>query len=445
MNKKTVFSKTLLAATIAMLSACGGSDSNGGEQAPASKTTVGVITGFGSIYVNGVEYETDDASIDIDGAQSIETQLGIGDVVVLQGSVNSDGLTGIATAVSCVDELEGYVLDMSGLVGGVGSVNVMGQAVTINVDTVFDSDTLATINDLTFNDIVEVSGFSDGSGGILATRIETKDAAEDVELKGLITGLDTEAMKFTIGSLTIDYSSASDLPANLGNDLLVEVKTDSALTGDLNTGFVMIASKVEIEDDGDIEIDGDDGDEIEVQGLVSDVTDSSFTFNGQLVEFDSLDIDDDFNIDSLADGMLITVEGSIDAEGNFTVEEIEEDHSTEDEVEGSVVSKTDTTVTILDNETGTELTFLVNNDTRMIDEQDEDGLTPLHFFSLVDVNVGEFVEVKYYMDEVSGDKIATELERDDLSSNETEGVDDRSSNETEGEDDSSLTGTPVEI
>jgi len=441
MSNKTVLSKTLLAATIAMLSACGGSDSNGGGQAPVSKTTVGVITGFGSIYVNGVEYETDDASIDIDGVQSIETQLGIGDVVVLQGSVNPDGLTGTATAVSSVDELEGYVLDMSGLVGGVGSVNIMGQTVTINVDTVFDGDTLATISDLTANDIVEVSGFSDGNGGILATRIETKDAAEDVEIKGLITGLDTEAMKFTIGSLTIDYSSASDLPANLGNDLLVEVKTDSALTGDLNTGFVMIASKVEVEDDGDIEIDGDDGDEIEMQGLVSDVTGSSFTFNGQVVEFDSLDIDDNFNVDSLTDGMLVTIEGSIDAEGNFTVEEIEEDYSTEDEVEGSVVSKTDTTVTILDNETGTELTILVNNNTRMIDEQDDDGLTPLHFFSLADVNVGEFVEVKFYTDEVSGDKIATELERDDGSSSteaETE-------TETEGEDDSSLTGTPAEI
>jgi len=419
MKNQSGLNKTLLAASIAasitMLGACssGGDD---GSLPVGSNSTVGVITGFGSIYVNGVKYETDNASVHIDGTQSIETSLGIGDVVVLKGSVNADGVTGTATAVSCSDELEGYVLDLSGLANGVGTINVMGQSVTINIDTVFDFDSdsqIATIGDLNVDDIVEVSGFADGKGNILATRIETKNAAEDIELKGLVSNLDATAMTFTIGSLTIDYSAAAELPSNLDNNLYVEVKTETALSGNLNDGFVLSASKVEIEDDGDMDIDGDEGDEIEVQGMVSGITETSFLFNGQLVEFSSLEIDDDFNLSSLVDGMMITVEGYIDANGDFVVKEIEEDHDSDNEVEGTVIDKSETTVTVLSN--SVETIFVINNDTRMIDEQDS-GVTPLHYFSLADVAIGDFVEVKYYVDTTNNDNVATELEREDAPS-----------------------------
>lgn len=406
MKTESIFQKSVLAASIAMLAACSGSGS--GTASNPDDTTVGVITGFGSIYINGVEYETDTASINDDGVSSQETSLGVGDVCVLHGSVNSDGTTGTATAVSCSDELEGYVLDVSGLgLDGTGSINVMGQAVTISADTVFESDSLVSINDLVANDIVEVSGFADGIGNVVATRIETKNAAEDVEVKGLVATLDSVAKTFNIGSLTVDYNLASEIPANLDNGLYVEVKTNQALAA----GPTMIASKVEIEDDGDMDIDGDEGDEIEVQGMVSDVTLTSFRFNGSLVEFASLEIDEDSDI-TLIDGMIITVEGYIDANGNFVVEEIEEDHASDWETEGTVVAKTDSTVTI---NTGLEsITFLINNDTRMIDSQDEDDILPLHYFSLADVYIGDYVEVDYYVDDASGANIATELEREDM-------------------------------
>jgi len=408
MNNKSVFRKTLLAGSIAMLTACGG----GGGETASTGTTSGVITGFGSIIVNGVHYDVDSADVSIDGVASAQSLLAVGDVVVLQGSsVNADGVTGTATAVSANDELEGYVLDLSGLSAGVGSINVMGQTVTITLDTVFEGDDAAilTISDLSVNDVVEVSGFSDGNGGILATRLETKDSlGNDIEVKGLISSLDTGAFTFTIGSLIVDYSAATELPSLLEDGLLVEVKTDSVLTGDLANGFVMAASKVEIEEVDDI--DGDEGDEIEVQGLISGVDQvaETFVFNGQTIGFEELD--DDFDPSTLVDGMLITVEGHIDAAGNFVFDEIEEDHASDDEVEGTVTAVTDATITVEVN--GVETTFTVTNDTRMIDEQDE-GVTPVRFFSLADVTVGEFVEVKFYVDGTTQENIATELERED--------------------------------
>ena len=76
---------------------------------------------------------------------SLETSLGVGDVVALKGSVNLDGMTGTASSIVCNDELEGFVLDVSALgIDGTGSLNVMGQTVTVTADTVFDSDTFAS-------------------------------------------------------------------------------------------------------------------------------------------------------------------------------------------------------------------------------------------------------------------------------------------------------------
>ena len=284
-------------------------------------------------------------------------------------------------------------------------MNVMGQTVTITTDTVFDSDTKASIADLVANDIVEVHGYPDGTGNILATRIETKNAATDVEVKGLISNLDTDLMTFNLGSLLVDYSSAADVAANLADDLYVEVKTQDALSG-----LTLIASKVEIEEDGSLDIDGEEGEDLEVQGVVSNITATSFDFNGTTVLFASLETDDDFDVESLVDGMIITVEGHIDANGNFVVEEIEEDHASENEAEGLVTGTTDTTITISVN--SVDMTFSVNNETRMIDEQDE-GVTPVFYFSLTDIAIGDFVEIDYYTDDISGNKIATKVERDD--------------------------------
>ena len=58
----------------ASLSSCGGggggglaSVSNGGGIGGSGHSSSGTIDGFGSIFVNGVEFETDEALIEVDG------------------------------------------------------------------------------------------------------------------------------------------------------------------------------------------------------------------------------------------------------------------------------------------------------------------------------------------------------------------------------------------
>ena len=62
-----------------------------------SQHTVGQITAFGSIYVNGVEFETAGASYEVDDAlASSDDALAVGMVVKVEGAVNADGATGTA-------------------------------------------------------------------------------------------------------------------------------------------------------------------------------------------------------------------------------------------------------------------------------------------------------------------------------------------------------------
>src|SRR5215475_569346 len=60
---------------------------------------IGRITGFGSIYVNGVEYFTTHANVTIDGRPGTESELQAGQIVMLEGAVNDDGRTGEARQV----------------------------------------------------------------------------------------------------------------------------------------------------------------------------------------------------------------------------------------------------------------------------------------------------------------------------------------------------------
>jgi len=91
-----VFAVTTLAAAIG-LAACGGS---GSSSASYTGTVRGVITGFGSVFVNGVEYDVTGANIMVNGVSGAESLLKVGDVVTLNGSVHADGKTGTATSIS---------------------------------------------------------------------------------------------------------------------------------------------------------------------------------------------------------------------------------------------------------------------------------------------------------------------------------------------------------
>ncbi len=108
MNKQ--LTKNTISAAIALtLVACGGSDTDVAGIGGSGYISSGSITGFGSVYVNGVKFETDSATFDVDGTSGTQDDLAIGMVVKVNGSINADGVTGTASSISFDDELQGPV------------------------------------------------------------------------------------------------------------------------------------------------------------------------------------------------------------------------------------------------------------------------------------------------------------------------------------------------
>lgn len=396
------------------LAACGGSGTT--ASSGATTTASGVITGFGSVFVNGVEYETGGTSVSVDGVAGSENELAVGMVVTIEGSVNPDGVTGTASHIEFSDELQGVVLANNIAPGAsAGTLDIMGQTVSVTADTVFESKVagITSVDLVAAGNIVEVSGYSDGKGSIYATLIEVKKAARDigdeVEFKGVIQGLDTNNQTFLIGALTVDYSGAdvSDLPNGLPADgLYVEVKSTDGIAGGQ-----LIASKVELEDGGAKGVQAAEGEEVELAGMVTgtDALPGGFQLNGQAV---LLTDETEFEHGTLGDIVpeaRLKVEGRVDAEGNLVAHEVKFRESATIEITAQLeaVDATAGTVTVMGQ------TIQVNTRTMMRDSRDEGGMTPVRYFSLNDLNPGDYVEIHVYKDSATGALVAVRLERDD--------------------------------
>lgn len=274
----------------------GGSGDTGDTSAGISGSgkAIGVITQFGSIFVNGVEYDTSEAVIIVNGVVATEDDLGVGMVVFIQGTVNEDGVTGVAEVVIVDDNLKGPIsaitsaTDESGSVLDARQITVLGIDVVVErTGTVFEDTTFESLSQ---GDLVEVYGFTESGNNIRATRVELKEfipGVTKVELYGEVTSLDTSAETFLLGDYTINFASAEfdDIdPSNFADGILVEVK------GTLATADALIidATKIEptgidageAEDNGDVEVDttlGDD-DEFRTEGTIESYDATNQTF-----------------------------------------------------------------------------------------------------------------------------------------------------------------------
>ena len=271
----------------------------------------GTITGFGSIFVNGVEYEIDDATFDVDGNKSAtQSQLRIGMVVRLEASENSDGITGVATSVFYDDSIEGPITSVPVIPVGqpdVKEFSVMGQTISVNASTIFEDVSFTT---LALNDVVEISGFPDQSGTIFATRVEKKGsfsgAEVEVELHGVIADLNLVPDQFKIGSLIINISKPpvlDDLSSGLSNGLNVEVK------GRYQSNGTIIADEIEGEDDDNSgnNVSGTTG-SLSLHGLVTSFVNGVLKVNGITVDTSAISTS---TLDLIAQGIEIEVDGQM--------------------------------------------------------------------------------------------------------------------------------------
>jgi hypothetical protein len=422
MNKQRLILPAAALAILLVLAACGGgsgdstSSSGSSPSSATSTTTQGVITGFGSVFVDGVEFSSPgDTSITMDGSHATESDLQVGMLVTLQGTVNADGKTGTATSISYADRMEGVVTANTITSGGTGTLTIMGQTVTVTADTVFDSKIagITTADLIQVGNIVEVSGYASSTGEVIATRIEVKAASQTagsvIEVKGLVANLDTTLNTFTLGSLTVDYSgmpSANLLDSVLADGQYVEVKSTTVF----NAVGPLIASNIELKDDGFLGHEGHEGEDIDVRGLVTvSFANNQFELNGRTILIDSSTKIENGTTAQLVTGAVVKVHTHFNANGQLVADKIEFKNSTKIELEGSLqaIDLTLGTITVMGQ------VIYIDNNTLMFDKSD----SAVRHFSLSDLNPGngDHLEINAYQDTATGHLIATKLERKNFS------------------------------
>ncbi|WP_306253299.1 DUF5666 domain-containing protein [Parvularcula sp. IMCC14364] len=244
-----------LLSILVLLSACGGGGGGGASAGPQAvpppppppqgrnSVVIGPISGFGSIIVNGVRYDTSSATFDVDDNSGSESDLKVGQVVTIAARTDSSGN---ATAQSVVfdDAVQGPIsaIDLAN-----NRLTILGQTVIITGTTSFDdSISPASIAGLSVNDVVEVSGQFDANRDIIAFRIEPKPANSEFEVHGFIENLNATNFTFNLNSLSVDYMTAlidNDFGANgPQNGDFVEVKGSS-----LNASGALFASELDFE------------------------------------------------------------------------------------------------------------------------------------------------------------------------------------------------------
>lgn len=272
-----------------LLSACSdgspsASASAGGASGSGSASASGTVTGFGSIIVNGKRFQTEEASVSVDGqpsspcAVSPANRCGLQEGMTVKVSGSFNGSTNRAANIVHEDTLEGPVtsVDVAN-----SQFAVLGQTVLVDDTTKFDSG--VSLNNLAAGNIVEVSGFVKADGVVVASFIERKSSAPactaGCEIKGVVKNHDHATTRFEIGGLTVIYDNATfinEMPVPTGsnwNGIFVEVKGtgyDAATT-------TLTATKVEPENEGI----GNVVDEFEVEGFVT----QAGTPSGNIIDF----------------------------------------------------------------------------------------------------------------------------------------------------------------
>jgi hypothetical protein len=402
-----MFSNRIVASSgIALLltafAGCGGS---GGSDAPATpntpsatdQTTVGQITGFGSIYVNGIEFDTVGASYEVDDAMaSDDDALAVGMVVKVEGSVSADGRTGTALKVEYDDDVEGVVEQLGpGMEENTKTFVVMSVTVVADLNkTNFKSDdpnfSFETIAE---GDVVEVSGDYGTDGSLFATFIEEQDADDnEYEAKGTVDkwdGVDTFELVVRGGSfIIVELAPNAELPSVAIEDgQFVEV--EGTIVDPAADPKTLTAFKVELEDDDRLD---DDDNEIEVKGMLNydmntgtwSVKDIELAFS-EGTEYKPVSLADMID-DQSAAGMTVEVEGDKVGE----VLQVEKIELEEDELEfkADVETKVDGTLTLSFGAADGTVAVIVDGDTMF---RDDDAVEPFNYDS---INEGDKVEIE---------------------------------------------------
>lgn len=313
----------LTALVVLIAAACGDSSSN---KAPAPAPVVipevvvfGPITGFGSVIVNGVEFNTDSATVTMDDQPGTPAELRIGMMVSIRGTM--DPATGAANAgeIDFFDNAEGPV---SGIDHAAGYFFMLGQKVFVDELTMFEN---ATFENLAAGHVVQVSGLVRNREQIQAThvyRIANEYAAGmTMEVKGEIEDLDIGNHQFRIGAQSCNYSESSlELGgADIANGMYVEASSVVPIDGEQ-----MMLNRVQVREQQRHRYELCETDcTFEIVGYVTFfVSETEFEVNGQPVTTTQDTVYVNGTMASLGLDVRVAINGTLNDDGILVAEQI---------------------------------------------------------------------------------------------------------------------------
>ncbi len=301
---------------VAGLLACGGGGGSGDSTFGSTQfTSIGTITGFGSVYVGETKFETKNADIYLDGELGSQDDLRIGMKVKVKGTYDDDDEMGDADTIEYDKELEGPISSIEEVNPDRKELMVMCKKVIVEKgETKFEN---TSFDDLAEYMFIEVSGYPDSSGAIRATYIEkiydVYDPEEDeVEIEGVVENWNEEDMTFEIEGCVVYYSEDTEFdglsPSELEDGLYVEVE------GKFEVPNEIYAIEIELEDD---DHKWNEGETVHIEGYIENV-ESKYEFEVKGYDYPvrvSMDtILENGSLDDIVEGNKVKVEGEIEDE-----------------------------------------------------------------------------------------------------------------------------------
>jgi hypothetical protein len=310
----------LVLATVALVGACGGGggDTAGVGSGGTGSFSVGTVTGFGSVFVNGIRYEDNGARlVDDDGTVKVlgsdDNPLKVGMVVEVTGSVDDNGTVRTATQIAYGAEIKGPVTAVD---VAAGTFNVFG--ITVRTITTTAYENVGGVAALATGNVVEVHGQPDTNGHIVATYVEREATSVagfvagdgEYRLRGAVAGLSgsSPSYAFTLRGVAIRTNASTDFDGAPANGTSVSVRLDPTQQGD--GSYLAERLKVRNASYGDSPAAA----EGEVEGYVSGFINaaSAFRVAGYEVRLGAGVVYEDGAAANLKDGIRVEVKGRID-------------------------------------------------------------------------------------------------------------------------------------
>lgn len=404
-----------------LIVACGGmgygtsSTSGNGSAAPAGNTppagagssnptttsgtmAAGTITSFGSVILNGIEYQTTNATVEVDGRIASQSDLHAGDFIQVKGHHDESSNEDVADQIDFRGNVAGPVssIDMAA-----NTLVVLGQTVVVSPETSFDDaispSGLAGIH---VGDVIEVSGMDAVDGTIHATRIDARAANAGLQIIGTASGTDTTAKTLEINALVVDFSTATlvDFPASgpKNGDVVEAIGTTLDPSGALK------ATSLELRTGASMQTAPNDN--LRIEGLVTKFTSASnFEVGGLPVMTAASTVFFGGAAADLALNVSVEIEGTVNSSGVLVATSVR--------IRLPADVRLMAQVDALDANAGTlrilGVTISVNELTRFEDHGDQRVYT----FKLSDIHTGDWLEVRGRASSGSNSVIATRIDR----------------------------------